>query len=65
MLEVLGHVNTGSGRSYLDLAPSAQLIFNSVSRMDIGYKKQVYSHLLRTAPNGFFIRLEYNFFNAF
>jgi hypothetical protein len=65
MVEVLGQVNTGSGKNYVDVAPSVQLIFNSVSRIDIGYKKQVSGNLLRTAPNGFFIRLEHNFFNAF
>jgi len=64
MVEVLGQVNTGSGKSYTDVAPSVQLIFHSVSRIDIGYKKQVIGNVLRTAPNGFFIRLEYNFFNA-
>lgn len=65
MLEVLGQVNTGSGKYYTDIAPSLQLIFNSVSRIDIGYKKQVSTNLLRTAPNGFFVRIEYNLFNAF
>jgi hypothetical protein len=65
MVEVLGQVNTGSGKYYTDVAPSLQLIFNSVSRIDIGYKKQVSGNGLRTAPNGFFIRIEHNFFNAF
>jgi hypothetical protein len=65
MVEVLSQVNTGSGKYYADIAPSLQLIFNSVSRIDIGYKKQVSGNLLRTAPNGFFIRIEHNFFNAF
>ncbi|MDB5276603.1 MAG: hypothetical protein JWR61_1558 [Ferruginibacter sp.] len=65
MVETLSQVNTGSGKYYLDIAPSIQLIFNSESRIDIGYRKQVSSSLLRTAPNGFFIRLEHNFFNAF
>ncbi|MEO5683210.1 MAG: hypothetical protein ABIQ88_11255 [Chitinophagaceae bacterium] len=64
MVELLGQVNTGSGKYYTDVAPSVQLIFNSVSRVDIGYKKQVSGNLLRTAPNGFFIRMEINLFNA-
>jgi len=65
MIEMLSQVNTGSGKYYADIASTLQLIFNSESRIDIGYKKQVSSSLLRTAPNGFFIRLEHNFFNAF
>lgn len=65
MFEVLGQTNTGNGGSYLDIAPSMQLIFNSRSRVDIGYRQQLYSSLRRTAPNGFIVRFEYNFFNAF
>lgn len=65
MLEMLSQVNTGSGKYYLDLAPTAQLIFNSQARLDIGYRKEISTNLLRTAPNGFFVRLEYNLFNVF
>ncbi len=65
MIETMGQVNTGSGKYYLDIAPMAQLVINSESRLDLGYRKQVSSDLLRTAPNGFFIRLEHNFFNVF
>jgi hypothetical protein len=48
----------------MDIAPSVQMIFNSQARVDIGYRKQLSTTLLRSAPNGFFVRLEYNFFNA-
>ena len=65
MIEVLNQVNVSSGKYYIDVAPSVQMIFNSQSRVDIGYRKELSSTLLRTAPNGFFIRLEHNFFNAF
>ncbi|MCW3106036.1 MAG: hypothetical protein JWQ09_542 [Segetibacter sp.] len=65
MVEFLNQVNVGSGKYYMDIAPSVQMIFNSQSRVDIGYRKELSSTLLRTAPNGFFIRLEHNFFNAF
>lgn len=64
MLETLGQFNTGSGKYYLDIAPVIQLIFNSESRIDFGFRKQVSSNLIRTAPNGFFIRIEHNFFNV-
>jgi hypothetical protein len=65
MLEFLSQVNTGSGRYYMDVAPSLQMIFNSQSRVDLGYRKELSGTLLRTAPNGFFIRLEHNLFNVF
>lgn len=65
MVEILSQVNTGSLKYYFDIAPTMQLIFNSQSRLDIGYRKEVKSSLLRTAPNGFFIRIEHNLFNAF
>jgi len=65
MVEFLNQVNVGSGKYYMDVAPSIQMIFNSQSRVDIGYRKELTSTLLRTAPNGFFIRLEHNLFNAF
>lgn len=65
MAEFLSQVNTGSGKYYLDFVPSVQFIFNSQGRLDIGYRKELSSTLLRTAPNGFFVRLEYTLFNAF
>lgn len=65
MLEFLSQVNTGSGKYYMDIAPSVQFIFNSQGRVDIGYRRELSSTLLRTAPNGFFVRLEYNLFNVF
>ncbi|HXS58400.1 MAG TPA: hypothetical protein VN726_19855 [Hanamia sp.] len=63
MLEFLSQVNTGSGKYYMAMAPSVQFIFNSQSWVDIGYRRQLSTTLLRTAPNGFFVRLEHNFFN--
>ena len=65
MLEFLSQVSAGSGAYYMDVAPSVQMIFNSQSRVDIGYRKELSSTLLRTAPNGVFIRVEYNLFNVF
>jgi hypothetical protein len=65
MVEFLNQVNVGSGKYYLDIAPSVQFIFNSQSRVDIGYRKELSTTMIRTASNGFFIRLEHNFFNAF
>ena len=38
MIEFLGQVNTGSSRGFLDVAPSLQLIINSVARIDVGQR---------------------------
>jgi hypothetical protein len=65
MIEMLGQTLGSNGKSYLDVAPSLQFIFNSQARIDIGYRQQLYSSMYRTAPNGFLIRFEYLFFNAF
>ena len=65
MVEFLNQVNLGSSKYYMDVAPTVQFIFNSQSKVDIGYRKELSSTMLRTAPNGFFVRLEHNLFNAF
>jgi len=65
MVEFLGQTNTGMRKTFIDLAPSAQLIFLSKMRLDIGYRFPVYNKLERSADRGFLVRLEYNFFNAF
>ena len=63
MCELLGQTLSPNGRSYLDVVPSVQFIIRSQARIDIAYRKQLYSTMLRTAPNGFMIKLEYTFFN--
>lgn len=64
MLELVSQVNMGSGKYFFEAVPVLQLIFNSTSRLDLGYKKQLSASLLRTAPNGIFIRLEHTLFNV-
>ncbi len=65
MTEVLGQTLPANGKSYLDATASVQFIFNSQARLDLGYKQQLYSNMVRTAPNGFLLRFEYLFFNVF
>jgi len=65
MLEMLGQLNTGSGYSFLDMAPSVQLIFLSRMRFDAGYRIPLVKDLGRTTPGGFLFRFEYNIFNAY
>ncbi|MBA2746240.1 MAG: hypothetical protein H0U44_08455 [Flavisolibacter sp.] len=64
MLEFLGQRLNENGKSYLDIAPSAQFIIKSRARIDIGYRHELYSDMYRTAPNGFVVRFEYNFYNV-
>lgn len=61
--ELLGKVNPGYGQSYLDVAPSAQLIFNSLIRLDFSYRVPLYSTMQRNTAHTFLVRLEYNLFN--
>ena len=65
MFELIGQTNLGNNQTYLDLAPSLQLIFSSRMRFDLGYRFPVVNNLNRTADRGTVIKLEYNFFNAF
>lgn len=65
MVEMLAQTLTNNGKTYVDLIPSVQLIINSVARIDVGYRKQLINNMVRTAPEGVIIKLEYNFFNVF
>lgn len=64
MLEFLGQTLINNGRSNLDIVPSIQFILRSRARIDFAYRKEIYSNMSRTAPNGFLIKLEYNFYNT-
>ncbi len=64
MLEVLSQQSLGSNKRYIDLAPSVQFIFNSQTRLDIGYRFEAFGNMERTAPSGVLLRLEHVFFNA-
>ncbi|HUH25472.1 MAG TPA: hypothetical protein VLY87_02505 [Flavobacterium sp.] len=64
MLELVGQTLTGSGKSYLDVVPSVQFIINSQARIDLAYKKELYSSMDRLATDGLFLKLEYTFFNV-
>lgn len=64
MLELMGQHLIGGNENFLDLAPAVQFIFNSQTRLDIGYKFQLYSDMQRTAPNGIMIRVEHLLFNV-
>ncbi|OJW81558.1 MAG: hypothetical protein BGO69_09010 [Bacteroidetes bacterium 46-16] len=65
MVELLGQYLPENRKTYLDATVSMQFIFNSQFRVDVGYKRELYNNMLRTAPNGFLIRIEHLLFNTF
>lgn len=64
MVEMMGQSLLSNGKLFLDIAPSVQLILNSQTRIDVGYRQQLYSNMQRTAPNGLLIRVEHLLFNV-
>ncbi len=64
MCEFLGQSLFYNKKSFLDIVPSLQFIIFSQGRVDLAWRKQLYSTLTRTAPNGFLVKLEYTFFNV-
>lgn len=63
MVELVGQTINQNGKSFLDIVPAVQFIFNSQARIDIAYRGQLYKSMLRTAPNGVYLNLYYTFFN--
>ena len=64
MAELLGQVNTATGNSFLDIAPSLQFIINSRLRVDGGYRFALVNKLYRSTPQSAVLKLEYNFYNV-
>jgi hypothetical protein len=64
MVEFVGQTINENGKSYLDVVPAVQFIINSQARMDLAYRQELASSMLRTAPNGFYFNLYYTFFNV-
>lgn len=63
MVEFVGQTLNENQRSFLDVVPSVQFIINSQARIDLAYKQQLYSSMLRSAPNGVYLNLQYTFFS--
>lgn len=64
-LELLGKTDPKSGNSYLDIAPAAQVILNSRTLIDLGYRFQAAGNLEnRFNKNSWLIKLEFNFYNV-
>jgi hypothetical protein len=65
MCEFLGASALDKRAAFVDVAPAVQFIFNSISRLDLGYRTQVAGDMDRLSRSAFFVRLEYNFLNAY
>lgn len=64
-VELLGKTDPANGNSYLDIAPAIQLILNSRTRIDVGYRFQAAGNMPnRYLKNMYLARVEFNFFNA-
>jgi hypothetical protein len=63
MVEFIGQTINENGKSYLDVVPVVQFIFNSQARLDLAYRRELMSSMIRTAPNGVYLNLYYTFFN--
>jgi hypothetical protein len=64
MVEMLGQTNLENGESFFDIATVIQFIIKSKARLDIAYRRQLYSTMYRTQPNGIIINFQYNIFNV-
>ena len=62
---MLGTAFPGKNKSYADIAPAIQFIFNSIARVDLSYRTQLTGNAQRLSNNYFMIRLEYNLLNIF
>lgn len=64
-LELLGKTDPVSGQSFLDIAPAVQIILNSTTRIDLGYRFQAVGNLEnRYSKNMYLVKAEFNFFNV-
>ena len=63
MVEFVGQTINENGKSFLDVVPAIQFIFNSQARLDLAYRQELISSMLRSAPNGFYFNLYYTFFD--
>lgn len=64
-VEVLGKTNPASGNSYIDLAPAVQVVLNSRTRLDLGYRFELNGNMDNMyLKNMYLARVEFNFFNV-
>jgi len=64
-VEWLGKANPATHESYLDIAPSAQVILKSRMRIDLGFRQQLMGSMLRINTRAAMLRFEYSLFNVY
>lgn len=62
--EILAEQSLDAAKYCIDLAPAAQLIFNSNTKLNIGYRFQLSGNMSRMSNNSWQISLERTFLNA-
>lgn len=62
--EMLAQQSLDRSAYYVDLAPALQFIFNSNTKLNIGYRFQMGGNMQRMAENSWLISLERTFLNA-
>jgi hypothetical protein len=62
--ELLGQKTFENGLYYLDLAPAVQFIFNSNSKLNLGYRFELKGNEQRSMYRGFLLSFEHTFFNT-
>jgi len=64
MLEIVGQTLNTKGKTFIDVVPAIQCIYNSQWRFDLAYRYQIVNTMVRSAPNGVYLNLYYTFFNV-
>jgi hypothetical protein len=63
-MEIVAENALDAPKYCIDLAPAAQLIFHSNSKLNIGYRFQLSGNMSRMSPNSWLISFERTFLNA-
>jgi hypothetical protein len=63
-VELLGQQSLDKQKYYVDLAPAVQLIFNSTYKLNMGYRFQLKSNMIRMSENSFHVSVEAVFLDA-
>lgn len=62
--EFLAQQTLDRKKHYIDMAPAVQFIFNSISKLNIGYRFQLTGNMQRMAGESWLVSYEYTFLNA-
>ncbi|HUR12638.1 MAG TPA: hypothetical protein VM012_14780 [Flavitalea sp.] len=63
-LELLGQQTLDKKRFYIDIAPAMQLIFNSNTKLNVGYRRELSGNMHRMGERGWLVSIERTFLNA-